>query len=126
MAENELNQFRTVLTARVPEWEHFIRHCEGIAIEVSADQLKEIQAASERALAVRHLDREFNELGKVLVAPCRIEDSGFVRCQQCDEDINPKRLAATVGHILSTAPASRGPQSWRDSGASRNLLRRAA
>ena len=49
-------------TAKVAELERFTRHREGITIERSADQLEEIQAASERALAVCNLDREFNQL----------------------------------------------------------------
>ena len=60
MTQNELNRFRAILTAKVAELERFTRHREGIAVERSADQLEEIQAASQRALAVSNLDREFN------------------------------------------------------------------
>ena len=94
MAPNELNRFRTVLTAKVAELERLTRHREGITIERSADQLEEIQAASERALAVSHLDREYNQLRNVRAALRRIEAGSFGTCQQCDEDINPKRLTA--------------------------------
>ena len=94
MAPNEINRFRTVLTAKVAELERFTRHREGITIERSADQLEEIQAASERALTVSHLDREYNQLRNVRAALRRIEGGSFGTCQQCDEDINPKRLTA--------------------------------
>jgi hypothetical protein len=54
---------------KVAELERFTRHREGITIERSADQLEEIQAASQRALAVCNLDREFNELRNAPAAP---------------------------------------------------------
>ena len=61
MTKNELNRFRAVLAAKVAELERFNRHREGITIERCADQLEEIQAASQRALAVSSLDREYTE-----------------------------------------------------------------
>jgi len=94
MTKNELNRFRAVLTAKVAELERFNRHREGIAIERSADQLEEIQAASERALAVCNLDREFTQLRDARAALRRIQEGSFGTCQRCDEDIHPKRLAA--------------------------------
>jgi RNA polymerase-binding transcription factor len=94
MTKHELNRFRAFLTAKVAELQGFNRHREGITIERSADQLEEIQAASERVLAVSHLDREFNQLRNVQAAIRRIEEGSFGMCQECDEDIHPKRLAA--------------------------------
>jgi len=93
MSRNELNRFRAVLTTKVAELERS-NHRDGITIERSADQLEEIQAASERVLAVCHLDREFNQLRNVLAAISRIDEGSFGICQECDEDIHPKRLAA--------------------------------
>jgi DnaK suppressor protein len=94
MTKIELNRFRAVLTARVAELDRFIRNRDGITVERSADQLDEIQAASQRALAVCNLDREFNHLRDAQAALRRIEEGGFGTCQECDEDIHPKRLAA--------------------------------
>ena len=94
MTKSELDRFRAILTAKVAELERFTRHHEEITIERSADQLEEIQAASERALAVCNLDREFNQLRNARAALRRIPEGSFGTCQQCDEDINPKRLAA--------------------------------
>jgi DnaK suppressor protein len=94
MTETELNRFRAILTAKVAELERLTRHREGITIERSPDQLEEIQAASERALAVCNLDREFNQLRNARAALRRIQEHSFGTCQQCDEDIHPKRLAA--------------------------------
>jgi DnaK suppressor protein len=94
MTKSELDRFRAILTAKVAELERFTRHREGITIERSADQLEEIQAASERALAVCNLDREFNQLRNAGAALRRIEEGNFGTCQGCDEDIHPKRLLA--------------------------------
>ena len=94
MTKTELNRFQAILTAKVAELERFNRNREGITIERSADQLEEIQAASLRALAVSNLDREYNELRNVRAAIRRIEEGSFGTCQECGEDIHPKRLAA--------------------------------
>ncbi len=94
MTTTELNRFRAILTAKVAELERFTRHREGITIERSADELEEIQAASERTLAVCNLDRNFNQLRNVRAALRRIQEGSFGTCQECDQDIHPKRLAA--------------------------------
>ena len=93
MTKSERDRFQAILTAKVAELERFTRHREGITIERSADQLEEIQAASERALAVCHLDREYNQLRNVRAALRRIQKGSFGTCQQRDEDVHLKRLA---------------------------------
>jgi DnaK suppressor protein len=94
MTKNEVNRFRAILTARIAELEDFNRRRDGIAIEKCPDQLDEIQRASERALAVCNLDREFGHLRNARAALLRIEQGSFGICEQCDQDIHPKRLAA--------------------------------
>src|SRR5580704_8133618 len=94
MTKTEVDRFRAVLTSRVAELECFKRHRDGIAVERSADQLDEIEAASQRALAVCNLDREFNHLRDARAALRRIEEGSFGICRGCDENIHPKRLAA--------------------------------
>ena len=94
MTKSELDRLRTILTAKVAELERSTRHREWITIERSADQMEEIQAASERALTVCNLDREFNQLRNARAALRRIPEGSFGTCQQCDDDIHPKRLAA--------------------------------
>src|SRR6266851_7493654 len=96
MTNNELNRFRAVLTARVVELERFTSNRDGITIERSADQLEEIQAASQRALAVCNLDREFNQLRDARAALRRIQEGNLGTCQECDEDIHPKPQTATL------------------------------
>jgi len=94
MTKTEANRFRGILTAKVAELERFTRHRGGIAVERSADQLDEIEAASQRALTVCNLDREFNQLRNVRAALRRIGEGSFGICQGCGENIHPKRLAA--------------------------------
>ena len=94
MTKTELDRFRGILTAKIAELERFTRQRDGIVVERSADQLEEIQAALQRALAVCNLDREFTQLRDARAALRRIEDGSFGTCQECEEDIHPKRLAA--------------------------------
>ena len=100
MTKTEVDRFRRILTAKVAELERFTRQRDGIVVERSADQLEEIQAASQRALAVCNLDREFTQLRDARAALRRIEDGSFGTCQECDEDIHPKRLAAVPWAIF--------------------------
>jgi DnaK suppressor protein len=95
MTKSELDRrFQAILAAKVAELERLVRRRDSIAVERSADQLEEIQAASQRALAVSNLDRDFNQLRDARAALRRIEEGNFGTCQGCDEDIHTKRLAA--------------------------------
>jgi DnaK suppressor protein len=94
MTKTELNRFEAIPNAQTIELEQLIRHRDGIRVERSADQLEEIQQASERALAVCNLDRHFNHLRNVQAALRRTQEGSFGICQKCDDDIAPKRLAA--------------------------------
>jgi DnaK suppressor protein len=71
-----------------------LRRRDDIAIEKSADQMDEIQYASEREMAIRNVDRESVLLRDVKAALRRIHDGGFGTCIECESAISPKRLAA--------------------------------
>lgn len=94
MTKTELNQFQALLIARGIELERRICHRDGIRIERTADQLEEIHKASEHALAVCNIDREFNQLRNIRAAILRIQEGSFGKCQQRNEDVHEKRLAA--------------------------------
>jgi DnaK suppressor protein len=127
MTQNELNRFQAVLTARVAELEHVTRHRGGITIERSADQLDELQAASQRALAVCSLDREFNQLRDAHSAVRRIQEGSFGICQECDEDIHPKQLAAVPWAAFCIRCQEAVDRNFgKNEAASRDLLGRAA
>jgi hypothetical protein len=98
MTTNELNRFREILLASVAELEHLARRRDGITIEKSADLLEEIQAASERALAVSNLDRGFSQLRSAHAALRRIQKAV----------LGPAN-AATRTYISSGSPLCHGP-----------------
>jgi DnaK suppressor protein len=94
MTKNELNKFKQILEAKQAELARVLRNREAIAIEKSPDALDEVQHAAERELAIRNLDRESGLLRQVKLALNRIDEGIYGTCMHCDEDINPKRLAA--------------------------------
>jgi DnaK suppressor protein len=86
--------FQEALNRKETELVRGLRMRDGIAIEKSADQMDEIQYATERDLAIRNVDRESNLLRQVKAALRRIHDGSFGTCIECEEAISPKRLAA--------------------------------
>lgn len=94
MTTNEVQKFRQILNDRVAELERNARQRDGITIERSADLVEDVQCASERALAGSNLDRVSSRLREARAALGRIQDGIFGICQQCEDDIHPKRLAA--------------------------------
>src|ERR1700694_6306937 len=93
MTKTEVDRFRAVLTTTVAELAR-TRNRDGITVERSADQLDEIQAASQCALAVCSLDREFNHIRDARAALRRIQKGNFGICQEGEEELHPKRLSA--------------------------------
>ena len=67
---------------------------EALAIDTSPDELDRIQYASDREWAMSNLERNSNRLREVRAALHRIDADGFGVCVDCEENINPKRLAA--------------------------------
>jgi DnaK suppressor protein len=91
---SELAGLRKVLELKEDELAHVLRKREGIAIEKSADQMDEIQYATERDMAIRNVDRDSTLLRDVREALHRIHEGSFGTCPDCESDISPKRLAA--------------------------------
>ena len=128
MTKTEVDRFRAVLTTTVAELAR-TRNRDGITVERSADQLDEIQAASQRVLAVCSLDREFNQLRDARAALRRIQEGNFGICQECEEEIHPKRLAAVPWAtfcIRCQEAADRNFDLEENRASSRDLLGRAA
>jgi DnaK suppressor protein len=86
--------FQEILEHKEAELVHVLRNRDGIAIEKSADQMDEIQYASERDLAIRNVDRDSRLLLQVRAALLRIHDGSFGICIECESAISPKRLLA--------------------------------
>jgi DnaK suppressor protein len=83
-----------ILAGKEAELVGTLRKRDGIAIEKSADQMDEIQYASERDLAIRNVDRETVLLRQVKAALGRVRDGSFGVCVDCESPIGLKRLAA--------------------------------
>jgi DnaK suppressor protein len=86
--------FQQSLERKATELALAMRMRDGIAIEKSADQMDEIQYATERDLAIQNVDRDTALLRQVKAALQRIRDGTFGTCIECEETISPKRLAA--------------------------------
>ena len=91
---HDLNKFRTTLEARIADLERDMRRRDDIAVERSPDAVDEIQRASERALAISNIDRESKQLQNARAALRRIHDGTFGICEECEDEISPKRLSA--------------------------------
>ena len=89
-----LNGYQELLERKEAELVQLQRRPHGIATEKSADQLDEIQYASERDLAIQNVDRETHLRREVKAALGRLRDGSFGTCIDCNSEISPKRLAA--------------------------------
>ena len=90
----ETSGFQEILERKEAELAHVLQNRAGTAIEKSADQMDEIQYASERDLAMRNVDRESSLLRDVKGALRRIHDGSFGTCIECESMIGPRRLTA--------------------------------
>ena len=93
-ATTEMGRFQEILERKAAELTRVLQRRDSIAIEKSADQMDEIQYASERDLAIRNVDRESVMLRHVKAALKRIHDGSFGTCTDCESPISPKRLMA--------------------------------
>jgi DnaK suppressor protein len=94
MTTTELDTFRKILESRHAELESRNRSRGALAIETSPDELDRIQDSQERELAIGALDRNSTFIREVRGALSRIHAGTFGICVDCEENINPKRLAA--------------------------------
>jgi len=91
---SETSGFQKLLEQKETELGRLLRKRDDIAIEKSADQMDEIQYASERDLAIRNVDRESSLLRDVKAALRRLHLGTFGNCLDCQSEISPKRLNA--------------------------------
>lgn len=90
----ERSSIQHILERKQAELIQELQTRDGIAIETSADQMDEIQYATERDLAIRNVDRVSSLLRQVRTALRRIEGGSYGTCIECEGAIHPKRLAA--------------------------------
>jgi DnaK suppressor protein len=94
LAPTEMSAFQEILERKQAELVRVLRKRDDIAIEKSADQMDEIQFASERDLAIRNVDRDSALIRQVKASLRRIHDGSYGTCVECEEAISPKRLVA--------------------------------
>jgi DnaK suppressor protein len=97
---SEMGGVQEILERKAMELDRELRNRDDIAIEKSADQMDEIQYASERELAIRNVDRESDLLRQVKAALRRVRDGSFGNCADCELAISPRRLAALPWALL--------------------------
>jgi DnaK suppressor protein len=94
MTDTDQKQFLSVLRAKEDDIAASLGRRDGLAVQPEADVFDEIQDAIDRAMVVRNLDRGSDLLREVRNAVQRIASGEYGSCQECGEEINPKRLAA--------------------------------
>lgn len=94
MTKIELKTFRKALENRQAELESENRNREALSIETSSDEVDRIQCANNRDWVMSNLERNSDRSREVRMALRRIGAGTFGICLACDENINPKRLAA--------------------------------
>ena len=100
LVSTELGGIQEILERKATELDRVLRMRDGIAIEKSADQMDEIQYATERELAMRTVDRESHLLRQVKAALARVHDGSFGACAECESAISPRRLVALPWALL--------------------------
>jgi DnaK suppressor protein len=100
VVSTELGGVQETLERKEAELDRELRKRDGIAIEKSADQMDEIQYATERELAMRNVDRESHLLRQVKAALARVHDGSFGACAECESAISPRRLVALPWALL--------------------------
>jgi DnaK suppressor protein len=90
----EMNRVKNILERAEADLVETLRKRDGITIEKSADQMDEVQYARERELAIGNVNRGSILLNQVRAALQRIHVGSFGACIECEQAINPKRLAA--------------------------------
>ena len=128
IATIELGGFQAILERKEAELVQVWRKRDDIAIEKSADQMDEIQHATERDLAICNVDRDSNLLRQVKAALRRIHDGSFGICTDCESALSPKRLAAVpwASRCIKCQEAADGDGQERANSLSATLLTDAA
>lgn len=112
MTKTELNTLRRALENLQTELGNGNWNREALAIETSPEELDRIQHASDRDFAMRNLERNSNRLREVRTALRRVYAGTFGICAGCEENINPKRLAA-VPWALFCIVCQEAADRWR-------------
>jgi DnaK suppressor protein len=94
MTEPEIRTITATLQARLAAITNNASKREGIVIQQAADTFDVVQMSAERDLTVSLLNNETALLRDLKAALRSVESGSYGICVQCEEEINPKRLAA--------------------------------
>jgi DnaK suppressor protein len=125
MPNNDLRKIQEQLLNERKEVLAAITNRDDIQIERASDTLDEIQNAALRDLAVRHLDLEAHRLRQIESALRRIREGTYGVCVNCEEEINPKRLAALPWASLCVRCQQQVEEARREAGDDEDLVRAA-
>ena len=94
LTQSQLASFRTALESELERLNQAPSKRNEIAAERSGDELDEVQRQEAVVLAVHTLDSIRDRRVHVQAALARMECGDYGLCLECEDAINPKRLAA--------------------------------
>lgn len=89
-----IEQVRTKLEQNLAELTGAPADREDLRIETLPDSIDQIQSATARELAIVLLDQHARQVRDIRIALAKIEDGSYGICEECEEEIAPRRLAA--------------------------------
>ena len=116
MTKSEQKAVRTNLERIQSELINGNKNREVLVAETSPDDLDRIQNALARDEAMRNFERNSSRLMELKLAIQRINAGTYGVCTECEEDINPKRLAAVpwaMHCIICQEAADREEQTYQ-------------
>ena len=94
MTNVEMMNLRNKLDARRRDLLAVLDNREDLYIERQADSIDDIINASSRDFAVMQINRNARALRDIEAAIERVDDGSYGICGDCEDPINPRRLAA--------------------------------
>lgn len=94
MTNVEMQNLKNQLDARRRDLLAVLDNREDLYIERQADSIDDIVNASSRDFAVMQINRNARSLREIDAALERVADGSYGICGDCEEPINPRRLAA--------------------------------
>lgn len=96
----QLSKFKTALQTEKEEIMLFIKNNRNFDIDLDGDETDVIQAKIIARAAAEVLIKKQEKLMKIDLAMKKIENGDFGLCEECEEEINEKRLIFNPGFNL--------------------------
>ncbi|MBI1355049.1 MAG: hypothetical protein GC160_11940 [Acidobacteria bacterium] len=94
MTKNQTKKIREQLEAKLAEVSGNGGRRDELITEWSNDPMDQIQSRADLDLTVRFVNTDFQTKRQVQTAMALLENGEYGICQECGEEINPKRLEA--------------------------------